>query len=320
MVAFTPIADPVRQRSDVRAPRWRDYAEYLPAKGLLIVLRFLPHRCARGVCAVLAAVSYWFWPRLRSTGLANLRLAYPEWSDSNQRRVLFSSFQGLGRMLADFAHFPGWNSKNLDRWIAYDGYEEFERAQRLGKGVIFLTAHFGNWELGSFAHSAYGHPVNFVARRLDNPLLNSLINRTRCLSGAVAIDKSELARQAVRALRRNESVGILMDQNMLAGEGVFVKFFGIDASTTTAPARLAQKVGAPLVLGLVIWDSKARKYRLCFERVEWIERADPDEEIQVNTQNFTALLEKHIRRHPSQWLWVHRRWKTRPPGEPPLYS
>lgn len=222
-------------------------------------------------------------------------------------------------MLADFAHFPGWNSQNLGELIDYDGYEDFERAQRLGKGVIFLTAHFGNWELSSFAHAAFGHPVNFVARRLDNPLLNSLINCTRCLSGATAIDKSELARQAIRALRRNEAVGILMDQNMLAGEGVFVKFFGIDASTSTAPARLAQKIGAPLVLGLVIWNPQAKRYRLRFERVEWIERPDPDEEIRVNTQNFASLLEKYIRRYPSQWLWVHRRWKTRPPGEPPLY-
>lgn len=319
MVAVKPIADPVRQRKDVRASCWRDYAEYLPAKGLLILLRLLPHRCARAVCAVLASFSYWFWPRLRRTGLANLRLAYPEWSDSNRRRVLFASFQGLGRMLADFAHFPRWDSHALGRLISYEGYEHFERAERLGKGVIFLTAHFGNWELGSFAHCAYGHPVNFVARRLDNPLLDALIRRTRCLTGATAIDKSELARQAIRALRRNESVGILMDQNMLAGEGVFVKFFGIDASTSTAPARLAQKVGSPLVLGLVVWDSRVRKYRLCFEAVKWIQRPDPGEEILANTQSFTALLEKYIRRYPSQWLWVHRRWKTRPPGEPPLY-
>lgn len=320
MDSIAPITNSLRARKTARVPSWREYAEYWPARALLSLLRWIPHRAARWVCAAVAALSYWLWPRLRSTGLVNLRLAYPDWSDSKRRRVLFASFQNLGRMLADFAHFPAWNRQKLGRVIAYDGFEHFDRAQRMGKGVLFLTAHFGNWELGSFAHGIYGHPVNFVARRLDNPLLDSLINRTRCLSGGRPIEKGDLARQAMRALRRNESIGILMDQNMLANEGVFVKFFGTEACTSTAPARLAQKMGAPLVLGLVVWDSAMRKYRLCFESVEWIKRSDPNEEVLANTQNFTSLLEEYIRRYPSQWLWVHRRWKTRPPGEPSIYA
>lgn len=318
--AFDDIPDSEPESHGCAKPlRLRHFLEYWAARGLLEFLGLMPHAVARGLCAVLGALSYWLWPRLRSTGLWNLRLAYPEWSRRQRRRVLFSSFQNLGRMLADFAHFPRWNRANIDQLIVYDGFEHFERARSMGKGMLFLTAHFGNWELGSFAHGIYGHPVNFVARRLDNPLIDSLINRYRRLSGGRPIDKSHFARQALRALRRDESVGILMDQNMLPYEGVFVDFFGRPASTTIGPARLAQREGAPLVLGLVIWDSKLRKYRLRFESVNWILRPDPVEEIRVNTQNFTALLEKYIRQYPSQWLWVHRRWKTRPPGEPPLY-
>lgn len=297
----------------------RHTAEYWAARVMLAFLGLMPHRAARGLCAILGALSYWLWPRLRSTGLWNLRLAYPEWSNGQRRRVLFSSFQNLGRMLADFAHFPHWNRANIEQFVVYDGFEHFERAKSLEKGMLFLTAHFGNWELGSFAHGAYGHPVNFVARRLDNPLIDSLINRYRRLSGGRPIEKSGFARQALRALHRDESVGILIDQNMLPAEGVFVNFFGLPASTTTSPARVAQKTGAPLILGLVIWDSALRKYRLRFESVGWIERPDSEEEIRVNTQNFTALLERYIRQYPSQWLWVHRRWKTRPPDEPPVY-
>jgi len=293
--------------------------EYWAAKGLLGALGKIPHRAARSVCIAIAALSYWIWPRLRRTGLWNLQLAYPEWTPRRRRQVLFASFMNLGRMLADFAHFPHWNRDNIESLIVYDGYEHFLRASNQGSGLIFLTAHFGSWELGSFAHGIYGHPVNFVVRRLDNPLVDGLITRYRCLSGSRPIEKGDFARQALRALRQGEAVGILMDQNMLPAEGVFVDFFGRKACTTPGPARVAQKTGVPLLFGLVIWDSALRKYRLRFETIEWAKRDDPGEEILVNTARFTGRLEYYIRQHPEQWLWVHRRWKTRPPGEPPIY-
>lgn len=297
----------------------RHRAEYWVVRGLLRILGWLPHRAARGLCAILAALSYALWPRLRGVGLRNLQLAYPEWTARERRRVLFQSFQNLGRMLADFAHFPRWNRKNIERLIVYDGYENFQHAQSQGKGLLFLTAHFGSWELGSFAHGVYGHPVNFVVRRLDNPLIDALVDRYRCLSGGRSIEKGDFARQALKALRQGEAVGILMDQNMLPSEGVFVDFFGHTACTTTGPARVVRKTGAPVALGLVIWDSQQRKYRLRFDLVDWIGREDPEEEIVANTAHYTKLLEQYIRRYPEQWLWVHRRWKTRPPGDPPLY-
>lgn len=294
--------------------------EYWAAKGLLAFLGRMPHRVARGACIILAGACYLFWPRLRRVGLRNLELAYPAWTRRRRRQVLFASFRNLGRILADFSHFPRWNRGNIESIIVYDGYENFAHAKERGKGLIFLTAHFGNWELGSFAHGIYGHPVAYVARKLDNPLIDSLIRRYRCLGGGRAIDKDDFARQTLRALRRGESVGVLMDQNMMAPEGIFVDFFGYLACTTPTPARVARKTGVPIILGLVIWDSAMRKYRLRFEPVEWIEGNNPEEEIAANTAHFTHLLEKYIRQYPEQWLWVHRRWKTRPPGEPPLYS
>lgn len=298
---------------------FRHRVEYL---AVLMILRFLgglPHRVARALCAGLAALAYWLWPRLGRVGLVNLRLAFPDWTDRRRRRVLFGVFQNFGRMLADFARFPKLNPHNIERLIIYDGFENYARAREQGKGVLFLTAHFGNWELSSFAHSLYGYPLNFAVRQMDNPLLDALINRMRCLSGGHTIEKNEFARQALRALKQGEALGILMDTNMLAAEGVFVDFFGRPASTTTGPARIARKTGAPLVLGLAIWDAKLGKYRLRFDPVEWIKRDDPEEEIAANTANFTRLIEDYARRYPDQWLWVHRRWKTRPPGEPPVY-
>ena len=321
LTANTAAASPrgCGETDRVSGPSIRHRVEYLAAISVLRPLGWLPHRLARAICAVLAAASYWLWPRLRKVGLFNLRLAFPEWSDHRRRRVLFALFQNFGRMLADFAQFPRLNQGNIERLIVYDGFENYARAARQRKGVFFLTAHFGNWELGSFAHGVYGHPCSFVVRELDNPLLGALINRTRCRSGGRAIEKKDFARQVLRAFERGEAVGVLMDQNMLPNEGAFVDFFGCPACTTTGPARLARKCGAPVVLGLVIWDPNLKKYRLRFDPVDWINHADPEEEILANTANFTRLIEAYVRRYPDQWLWVHRRWKTRPPGEPPLY-
>lgn len=300
-------------------PCLRHRVEYLLVKGLLGVLGWMPHWLARGCCALLAALSHWFWPRLRRVGMFNLRLAFPEWGDRERRKVLRGLFRNFGRMLADFAHFPRLNLDNIDQYIIYDGFEIYAQARDQGKGLLFLTAHFGNWELSSFAHGVYGYPCNFIVRELDNPLLDAFINRNRCLSGGRAIEKRDAAREILRAFQRGEAVGILADQNMLTAEGVFVDFLGRPACTTTAPARFARKAGVPIVFGLAIWDEKLKKYRLRFEPVEWIRREDPEEEIRVNTANFTRLIEENVRRYPDQWLWVHRRWKTRPPGEPPLY-
>jgi KDO2-lipid IV(A) lauroyltransferase len=313
-----PAPSPPEPRRRKRSA-FRHRLEFLAATSLLRFLGAMPHRVARTLCGFLAAVSYWFWPRLRHVGLFNLRLAFPDWDEARRRRVLRGVFRSFGRMLADFAHFPRWNRANIESLIIYDGFETYARAREQGKGVLFLTAHFGNWELGSFAHGIYGYPCNFIVRELDNPLLDAFINRCRCLSGGRAIEKRDSAREVLRALRGDEAVGILSDQNVLASEGVFVEFFGRLASTTTGPARLARKTGVPIVLGLVIWDEKLGKYRLRFDPVEWIKREDPEEEIRVNTAHFTRLIEEYIRRYPEQWLWVHRRWKTRPPGEPPLY-
>ncbi len=293
--------------------------EYWAALAALKTLGWLPHKLARAVCAVLAAMSYWLWPRLRRVGIFNLGLAFPEWSEHERRRVIFRLFQNFGRMLADYSHFPRWNRDNIENLIIYDGYENYERAQSQGRGLLFLTAHFGNWELGSFAHGLYGHPCHFVVRELDNPLIDRLISRYRSQSGGTPIDKSEFARGVLRAFAQGHAVGVLTDQNMLANEGVFVDFFGRLACTTSGPARVVRKTGVPIVLGLVIWDAKIGKYRLRFDAVEWIKRDDPEEEIVANTANFTHLIEQYARRYPDQWLWVHRRWKTRPPGEPPLY-
>jgi KDO2-lipid IV(A) lauroyltransferase len=185
--------------------------------------------------------------------------------------------------------------------------------------VLFLTGHLGAWELSAFAHSLYGHPLNVVMRPLDNPYLDRLARRYRTMHGNKVVDK-DFARGLIAAMHKGETVGVLMDTNMIVSQGVFVDFFGYKASTATGVARLALKTDAAVIPGFTVWDPVLQKYRLRFDpAVKLIRTKDRDADIFSNTQLFTNILEDYIRRFPDQWLWVHRRWKTRPRGEKDLY-
>jgi KDO2-lipid IV(A) lauroyltransferase len=229
--------------------------------------------------------------------------------------------RNLGWMAAEFAHFPRWTRKSIERIVVLDGHENFLAGRSRGKGVLFLTGHLGAWEVSSIAHALYGFPLHFMARQLDNRRVDALVNRYRCLSGNQPIYKNESARAVLTILRDSGTIGILADQNTLPEEGIFVNFFGTPACTTTGIARVALHTDAAVVPGYAWWDEAIRKYRLRFERpVELVRTGDADADIRVNTENFTRVIEDFARSHPDQWLWFHARWKTRPQGEKPLYD
>src|SRR5437763_1382430 len=174
-------------------------------------------------------------------------------------------------------------------------------ASSRGPAGLTRPVVLGSSEMRAVEAAVETLPDKVTIRELDNPLMDALINRYRSMSGGRPIEKRDFASQSLRALQRGEAVGILMDQNMLESEGIFVDFFGRAASTTPGPARLAQKTGVPIVLGLVIYDREADKYRLRFQPVPWIRTSDPKEEIRANTQNFTRLIEEAVRLHPDHW-------------------
>ena len=294
--------------------------EYALAWLALKALGLLPRRLARVAGAAMGRMVYWFHRRLRRVGAFNLGIAFPQMPPAERRRILKRMYRGLGWMLAEFAQFPRLAAAKAMPILIYDGFENFTRASEKGKGVICLTAHFGGWELSAFAHALYGYPLAYLNRPLDNRRLDGLINRYRCLSGCRAIDKNESARAIVKLLRGGGGVGILADQNMQPAEGVFVPFFGVPACTTSAIARIALKTGAAVVPSFVLWDSAARQYRLRFEpEVEMISTGDEEKDAVTNTARLAAILEQRVREYPDHWLWVHKRWHTRPPGEQPLY-
>lgn len=298
----------------------RHRLEYAPVWLLVRVLGLLPASVARAAGIVLARMVYLLHRRLRRAGMRNLQLAFPQRAASERRRILRRLFTNLGRQLGDFCRLPHYNRENLSQLAVYDGFENFERAQARGKGVLFLTAHFGGWEVSSFMHALHGHPLHILVRPLDNPYLDRLVTRYRTLSGNRTIPKQDFARAMLAALRAGETVGILMDQNMTSEQGVFVDFFGIPACTSTLMARMALRTEAAVVPGFCFWDPTLRRYRVRFDpALETIRTGNEEADIVANTAACSRVIEDYARRYPEQWLWVHRRWKTRPPGEAPLY-
>ncbi len=235
-------------------------------------------------------------------------------------QIVRGVFSNLGRLLAEFCQLPKLTADNISQVVIYDGFENFAEAERRGRGVLFLTAHFGAWELCPSAHALYGHPLKFVVRPIDNPYIDRLINRYRMLSGNQIIEKKSSLKEILTTLKNGGAIGILIDQNTTRDAGVFVPFFGIPACTTTSLATIASRTGATILPGVLIWDKALRKHRLRFEPpVELLESGDRQRDVIENTARCNRVLEELVRRHPDQWLWVHRRWKTRPEGEEELY-
>ncbi len=298
----------------------RHRLEYAPVWLLVRILALAPAPVARAAGIALGWVVYALHRRLRRVGLRNLHLAFPQMQASERRRILRGVFATLGRQLGDFCRFPRYSAANISQLAVYEGLENFQQAQARGKGVLFLTAHFGGWEVSSFMHAMHGHPLHILVRPLDNPYLDRLVTRYRELGGNRTIPKQDFARAMLAALHGGETVGILMDQNMTPEQGVFVDFFGIAACTSTLTARMALRTDAAVVPGFCLWDPAARRYRVRFEpAMETIRTGNEEADIVTNTAAYTKVIEDYARRYPEQWLWVHRRWKTRRLGEAPLY-
>jgi len=282
---------------------------------LMGTLRVLPRRISFAVARGFTKLLRLAVPRYTRVARRNLQLAVPEFDEARRRRCIDGCFRNMAGVLAAVAKFPRITKANVGEWIRYEGYEHFEAALRRGKGVLFATGHLGNWELSAYAHALLSAPMGFVVRPLDNPLLDRLSIYYRTLSGNRVISRRESARPLLEMLHANQAVGILADQNTTADRGVFVDFFGVPACVDAGLAKLAAHTGALIIPGFAVWSDAERRYILkfyppieaCGDRIR-------------DTQAVQKALEQAIREYPEQWLWIHRRWKTRPPGEPPIYA
>ncbi|MHB1960596.1 MAG: lysophospholipid acyltransferase family protein [Acidobacteriaceae bacterium] len=287
---------------------------------LMRPIRLLPRGAARTAGAAIGWLAYAATPRLRWVGLKNLALAFPDTPAVERKQILRAMYRQLGWQLAEFCHMPGYTLERANQFIRYEGLENYLAAQRRGNGVLVLTGHLGAWEMSSFYHSLAGHPMGMVIRRLDNPWIDRLVNDIRTRHGNRVLPKDDFARGLIAAMRAGETVGVLMDTNMTPPQGVFVDFFGRAACTACGVARVALRTGAAVLPGFLVWEPAEKKYVLHFlPELRLVDTGDSEADAITNTQMFTTALENVIRKYPEQWLWVHRRWKTRPPGEKTIY-
>ncbi len=284
--------------------------EYWLVRIVLVTLSATPLPVANALARFYARLLDMAIPRLRRTAIQNLEMA----GFAGRERIAAGVFDSIARLVVSFARFPQITRANVSDWIRYEGFENFERARAHGKGVLVATAHLGNWELSAFAHAYLTAPMHVVVRPIDNAKIDALVERRRALSGNPIIEKKDAARGILRALHKGESVGILIDQNTTLEQGVFIDFFGAKACAGTAFVKLAHRSGAAVVPGYALWSEQERRYIIHFEP-----EVEMSGDVQEDTQRVHARLEAAIRKHPDQWLWIHRRWKTRPPGEPAIY-
>jgi KDO2-lipid IV(A) lauroyltransferase len=297
-----------------RRSAFRNLLEYWVALGVVKSLEWssrpLGWLLARGYARLLDVAL----PRLRRVALRNLALAMPELGAAEHQRIADGVFRMIARLLLAFAKLPRINRHNLAEWIRFQDFENFLEGRHRGRGVLLATSHLGNWELSAFAHALKDEPIHVLVRPLDNPHIDRLVERRRALSGNQVIEKKGSTRAILKALAANQPVGTLADQNAVPEEGVFVNFFGVPACAQAGLAKLAAHSGAAVVPGQAVWSEEEGRYVLRYwPPMELTGRVEED------TQRIQSHLERVIRQYPDQWLWIHRRWKTRLPGEPPLY-
>ena len=279
------------------------------------VLWVLPMPVAMAVGRFVGVLGWLIDIRHRRVAMANLRAAYGHEKDNAWlRRTTRRCFQHLGMMAVECVKMarvldPEWRAQHL----VCEGLEHLRAAHEQGRGVIVATGHVGNWELSGTTTSVEVHPLDSIARPLDNPLLDEYLGRVRSLAGQRIIPKEGAVRRMVEVLRGNGILAVLMDQN--AGrDGEFVEFFGRPASTVPVVAMLALKFGCPVVIGYSQRLGNGYRHRLVFTPpVEVARSGDRAADAAALTAELTRRIEAAIRDAPDQWLWLHRRWKSRPP-------
>ncbi len=260
------------------------------------------------------------FPRLNKTALRNLQIAYPEMPESERRKLAAGTFESLGRHLGFISHFRHFEREDIRRSVEVVGKEHFYKARESGRGLIFFTGHFGSWEVFNLLPPAFDEHINILVRRIDNALVENYIDEMRTKFGSVTLGKKEAPRQMYRLLEKGEIVGILADLNSQLHDGVFVDFFGVPACTTTSIAKLALRTNSVIMPAFAVWKKEEKKYYVYLEPpIDYSVTDDPVDDVLQITTEFTKIVEKYVRKYPEQWLWIHKRWNTRPKGEKSLY-
>ncbi len=297
------------------------WLEYSTARSIIGALGLMPPSLAMRTGRLIGALAHSAAGDLKRTGQRNLQIAFPDKSEDERRQILSACFASLGRQLGLFSQFKNYPRESLLDLTEWQGLEHLEAAKASGRPIILFTGHVGAWEMSSFGLSLRGHPLSFLVRRLDNPKVEQFVESSRTRFGNQSVDKKGAARAMLRTLDSGGTLGLLVDLNTLDDEAIFVDFFGVPASTTFLVAKLALKKNAALLPIFVPWNNEHGKYLVQILPEVAVEKSgDEETDVHALTQTITKVVENYIRQYPEQWLWIHKRWKTRPRGEPEIYQ
>jgi Kdo2-lipid IVA lauroyltransferase/acyltransferase len=297
-------------------------SEYLLFLGLFSGLRLLPFCMAFRVGEWIGLLLYHCDRPHRRVGLTNLRLAFPDKSSTEHHAILRESLLNLGRMLAEFCHFHTLNADTIDERVTFTDFAQWQALVTTAKktGALILTGHFGNWELLAYAHAYYGFPVHIIHRRLRNTLIDDFIVRERERCGNKVIRKTTAGIEVFRAIRQKAFVVAAVDQNASGRMGVFVPFFSHQASTSTGLAGLALASGVPVIPAVLVREPGTWRHRVViWAPVEPVRTGNAEADLYATTEKFSAVFQQIVEQYPDHWLWIHKRWKRRPGGEPEIY-
>lgn len=299
------------------------WVEYAAARLALALLGLLPRGTAIRVATWILLIVPKVVPKLRDTGLRNLEIAFPEKSLAERDAILRGTFENLGRVLGDLSQFSKYTRERLAELIDFNLDDETKglyEMQKKGRGFLITTGHLGNWEMLVLGFAALYEPISYLARPLDNPKLDDMLNARRTIFGNTPINKKNSARLAIKILSEGGILGILSDVNAQKKEGVFVPFFGVPTCTSSGAALMAIRSNALIYPTFCVWDKNTGRYKFVHgSLLTPADSGDRKQDIVDTTAAFTAEIEKIIREYPDQWMWIHRRWKTRPPGEAEIY-
>lgn len=292
----------------------RHRLEYLIVRGLIAVVRVTPGVIVRAAGTVLGLSFYTIDRAHRRIAERNLATAFPSRPAAERRAIARAAFAHFGRLLFELLQFSTLSPAQMLARVDFDGEERSRLAYAQGKGVLFITGHFGFWELQAMVHAVKVEPVSILARALDNPYLNQLLEDIRQRTGNTVVYRRGTIRRVMRTLQAGHGVAVLIDQHIMSRDAIYVDFFERPAATTSAVAALALRTGAPVVPVFALPIGGGR-YRMIYEHAVEAPPPDSPDPIREHTQRCTDVLEMYVRRDPQLWLWMHRRWRDTPHQE-----
>ncbi|MCX5677906.1 MAG: lysophospholipid acyltransferase family protein [Candidatus Omnitrophica bacterium] len=292
--------------------KFRRYYLYYWGRCLVFIFYLMPIRAAAAIAAWLGRIGFALAGKYRNLTIANLRFAFPEKDEAEIKRLAIKVFENLGKTGAELVNFPKINKSNIDNLVHIENIGILEDELKRGKGVIMLTAHFGNWELLAATMKVKEYPGSVVGRRLYFHKYDRYLNYLRKLTDVNVIYRDQSPRGILKILKAGGIIGMLADQDVDSVEGVFVDFFGKPAYTPVGPAALAMASGAAIVPAFIIRREDGNHTLMIDKPIEITDTGDKEADILTNTRRWSDVVESYIRKYPDQWVWMHRRWKTRP--------